>query len=83
VILTNGNTLNVTMPEFAGKTGPAPLASRISGNSQDVERQRIIKALDQAKGQVGGPNGAAALLGLRRTTLQSRMRKYNIARQYR
>ncbi len=83
VILTKGNTLNVTMPEFAEKTGPAPPASRMSGPSQDVERQQIIKALDQANGQVGGPNGAAARLGLKRTTLQSRMRKYNIARLYR
>jgi formate hydrogenlyase transcriptional activator len=43
----------------------------------------IVKALDEANGQVGGPDGAAARLGLKRTTLQSRMRKYNIAREYR
>ena len=83
VILTNGNTLNVTMPEVVGKTGPVPPASRMSSTSQDMERQRILKALEEAKGQVGGRNGAAARLGLKRTTLQSRLRKYNIARQYR
>jgi formate hydrogenlyase transcriptional activator len=38
--------------------------------------------LEEAKGMVGGPNGAAARLGLKRTTLQSRMRKFNIARQF-
>jgi formate hydrogenlyase transcriptional activator len=51
--------------------------------SQASERERIIKALEEAKGQVGGPNGAAARLGLKRTTLQNRMQKYKIARQYR
>jgi formate hydrogenlyase transcriptional activator len=39
--------------------------------------------LRETQGKVAGPNGAAARLGLRRTTLQSRMKKLNIARQYR
>ncbi len=47
-----------------------------------IERARILQALKEAKGQVGGPGGAAARLGLKRTTLQARMRKYNITRQY-
>jgi formate hydrogenlyase transcriptional activator len=38
--------------------------------------------LQETKGMVGGPNGAAVRLGLKRTTLQSRMRKYNIARLF-
>jgi formate hydrogenlyase transcriptional activator len=55
---------------------------RNSDSFETVERDRIIRALDDAKGQAGGPDGAAARLGLKRTTPQSRMRKYNIARQY-
>jgi formate hydrogenlyase transcriptional activator len=55
---------------------------RASNGSEDVERARILQALQEAKGQISGPDGAAALLGLKRTTLQSRMQKYNIARQY-
>ena len=55
------------------------IADRIADNP---ERAMILKALEEAKGQVGGPDGAAARLGLKRTTLQSRMRKYNIARQF-
>jgi formate hydrogenlyase transcriptional activator len=82
VILTNGSTLRVTMPELTKRSAPASLPSLNSNMSQVGERERIIKALDEAKGQVGGPDGAAARLGLKRTTLQSRMRKYNIARQY-
>jgi formate hydrogenlyase transcriptional activator len=83
VIVTRGNTLNVTMPEFADRPAAGPAQSQISDNSQDLERHRILKALDETKGQVGGPKGAAARLGLKRTTLQSRMRKFNIMRQYR
>jgi len=84
VILTNGSTLHLAMPEFMGKPAPASLLHTQNSNmSQSAEREQIIKALREAKGQVGGPEGAAARLGLKRTTLQSRMRKYNIARQYR
>jgi len=36
--------------------------------------------LKETKGMVGGPDGAAARLGLKRTTLQARMRRYNIGR---
>jgi formate hydrogenlyase transcriptional activator len=81
VILTNGSTLHVAMSEFAGNSAPVSMHSRNSA-TQPAERERIIKALQEAKGQVGGPDGAAARLGLKRTTLQSRIRKYNIARQY-
>ncbi len=77
VILTQGNTLRVAMPEFR----ETPV--RTSKATEGSERQMIVKALDEAQGQVGGPDGAAARLGLKRTTLQSRMRKYNIAREYR
>jgi formate hydrogenlyase transcriptional activator len=83
VILTNGSTLHVAMPEFVEAAAAGSPRSRNSEASQASERERIIKALEEAKGQVGGPNGAAARLGLRRTTLQNRMQKYKIARQYR
>ena len=47
-----------------------------------AERARILQVLKETKGMVGGANGAAARLGLKRTTLQSRMRKFNIARLF-
>jgi len=81
VILTHGSSLQVEMSEL--KANAETLYSRPSEASQASERERIIKALAEANGQVGGPNGAAARLGLKRTTLQNRMRKYMIARQYR
>ena len=70
------------MPEFSGKAAPVGLHGRASNISEAAERTRILQALKDAKGMVGGPNGAAARLGLARTTLQSRMRKYNIGRLY-
>jgi DNA-binding NtrC family response regulator len=82
VILTNGSVLQVAVSEFIGQASPVNVRDRSSADSHDAERERILKALEDAKGIVGGPDGAAARLGVKRTTLQSRMRKYNIARQY-
>jgi formate hydrogenlyase transcriptional activator len=50
---------------------------------ESAERERILAALRGSDGKVAGPDGAAARLGLRRTTLQSRMKKLHIERQYR
>jgi formate hydrogenlyase transcriptional activator len=82
VILSNGSELRVSMPEFGGKPPAGALHGRASNVSEAAERARILRALKEAKGLVAGPNGAAARLGLKRTTLQSRMRKYNITRLY-
>jgi len=80
VILTNGPELRVAIPDnkppAGGRQAQDSLGSGVS------ERARILNALDEAKGLVRGPTGAAARLGLKRTTLQSCMRKYNIARQF-
>ncbi len=81
VILTRGASLHIGMSEFMAKADSH--SCRESGTFQTLERDRIIRALEEANGQVGGPDGAAARLGLKRTTLQNRMRKYMIARQYR
>jgi formate hydrogenlyase transcriptional activator len=81
VILTNGSVLQVAMPESTTSIGAMPVCG--SELSSSRERERILRALKEAKGVVGGPNGAATRLGLRRTTLQSRMRKLNIDRDYR
>jgi transcriptional regulator with GAF, ATPase, and Fis domain len=47
----------------------------------DAERRHIQEALRATNGTVGGRKGAAALLGLKRSTLQSRMAKLGIARK--
>ena len=52
------------------------------GRLNEVERNAIVAALQSANGVVSGSKGAAAKLGLKRTTLQSRMRKLGIQRKY-
>jgi formate hydrogenlyase transcriptional activator len=82
VILSNGPELRVALPELVGRSAPLERYGRVSRDSEAAERARILLALREAHGLVGGPNGAAARLGLKRTTLQSRMRKFNIGRLY-
>ena len=59
-----------------------PVSSHGEGNLRaaldDAERQEIIATLEKTNWKVAGPNGAAALLGMRRSTLQSRMQKLGI-----
>ena len=76
-----GPALEVALPELGDLSLPAVRAPRVSGHP-DEERERILRALQAAGGIVAGPAGAAARLGLKRTTLQSRMRKLNIGRHY-
>ena len=76
VILTRGNVLQVPVAEFRASAPPA----RPEGTLEATEREAILRALQDAEWLVGGPEGAAARLGLKRTTLQSRMRKLGIER---
>jgi transcriptional regulator with GAF, ATPase, and Fis domain len=46
------------------------------------ERENIMRALQQAGGKVSGPGGAAELLGMRPTTLSSRLKVMGITRQF-
>jgi formate hydrogenlyase transcriptional activator len=79
VILSPGRVLQVVLPETAKSSTPSPRSSR---PIETGERERIFEALRAADGRVAGPSGAAARLGLRRTTLQSRMKKLGIERHY-
>jgi len=82
VILSNGPELNVALPEAAGRPVPMML-HRASSKVTDIsERARLLQVLKETNGMVGGSKGAAARLGLKRTTLQSRMRKLNITRRF-
>jgi len=83
VIVTNSSVLTVAMPEFSGKATASALHVRNQESGHSAERDAILWALKESSGIVGGPDGAAARLGMKRTTLQSRMKKYQIMRQYR
>jgi formate hydrogenlyase transcriptional activator len=80
VILSPGRVLQIALPEIAKSTALSLGSSR---HYEAAEREQILQALRECHGKVAGPDGAAARLGLRRTTLQSRMQKLQIARQYR
>src|SRR5467141_2428120 len=74
VILTRSSTLAISVPELAN--GGATLAVARTSNAD--EQERIVRILKETKGHVGGPNGAAARLGVKRTTLLTRMKKMGI-----
>jgi len=79
VVLTRGRVLNLAMPEIGTEI---PSVMMHTGAGSSAERERIIQALKEAKGVVAGPDGAAKRLGLKRTTLQARMKKLGITRDY-
>ena len=78
VILSPGPDLRVPMSEMALPADHSPVATTQS--YEDLERQGILDALKASGGAVGGPNGAAARLGLKRTTLHSKMKRLGLDR---
>jgi formate hydrogenlyase transcriptional activator len=58
--------------------GPAMVPGESVVTLEDAERQAILRALRESRGQVGGEGGAADKLGMKRTTLQARMRKLGV-----
>jgi formate hydrogenlyase transcriptional activator len=77
VILSPGPDLHVPLGELK-----APAAAFANGVAtlEAAEREHITRALHEANWVIGGPSGAAAHLGMKRTTLQSKMRKLGISR---
>jgi formate hydrogenlyase transcriptional activator len=76
VILTSSETLHIPVHELE-----ADVTASHSGSAQtmeDVERETILRALKEANGVVGGRRGAAARLGMKRTTLLYRIEKLGI-----
>src|ERR1700683_2501019 len=77
VILSPGSTLRAPLAELKQASRPAPAAD---GTLEETERAHILNVLRETKWVVGGPRGAAARLGLRRTTLIYKMQKLGISR---
>jgi formate hydrogenlyase transcriptional activator len=80
VILSPGPVLRLVLDERP-RSQPAPGSPARVRTLEEVEREHILKVLQDTKWVVGGPHGAAARLGLRRTTLLYRLEKLGIARQ--
>ena len=81
VVLTSGRQLQAPLSELKrmaerqGRRTAGPRRTLVQ-----VERDAIVQALEESNWTVGGPGGAAARLGLKRTTLASRMEKLGISR---
>jgi formate hydrogenlyase transcriptional activator len=88
VILTEGTTLRVPVGELCGLNGTGMDSSNgRAGNRafpstlEELERQYILQVLQQAGWVISGSDGAAAMLGMKRTTLQSKMLRLGITRE--
>jgi PAS domain S-box-containing protein len=74
MIVSNSKTLDVGVPQRASSEIHANLSLA------DAERRHILGVLQKSAWRIGGQGGAAEILGLRRTTLQSKMKKLGIKR---
>jgi len=74
VILTPGSVLQVPLPELS-----LPKTNAGEETLELAKREHIIRALRESRGLLSGPNGAAKRLGLRRTTLQSTLKRMGIS----
>ena len=74
IIISKNDTLKVEI------TGSSTLAKKGKMKLKDIERDHILQVLESTNWRLGGKGGAAELLGMKRTTLYAKMKKYNIER---
>jgi transcriptional regulator with GAF, ATPase, and Fis domain len=79
VILTRGPVLHVPLAELEN-VAEDEAAEEGNPTLHAAEREHILRVLRECKGQIGGSDGAAARLGLKRTTLNSKLKKLAIER---
>jgi DNA-binding NtrC family response regulator len=86
VILTRGTVLYVPVAELQDLDEEDEASGKLAESEPDnpnlraAEREHILRVLRESKGQIGGPEGAAARLGVKRTTLNSKLKKLGIER---
>jgi len=78
VILSEGSALRVPLSEL--RTRDDVPVGQADQSLDSAEREHIIRVLREAQGAISGPDGAARRLGLKRTTLQSKMQRLKINR---
>ncbi|MGB2619009.1 MAG: PAS domain S-box protein [Candidatus Acidiferrales bacterium] len=77
VILTKGSALRAPLAEL---DRPPEASSEDDATLETTEREHILRVLRETKGVIAGEHGAAAKLGLKRTTLNSKLKKLDIER---
>jgi formate hydrogenlyase transcriptional activator len=80
VILTPDTVLRLPPAEWQRGRASSDLPTS-ARTLEEVEREHILQVLQETNGVIGGPQGAAARLGLRRTTLLYRLEKFGIPRR--
>ena len=81
VILSRGSELELPLSELKQRSNSSPAVSMNGfATLEHAEKEHIVRALGETNWVIGGSAGAAARLGMKRTTLQSRIRKLGIAR---
>jgi PAS domain S-box-containing protein len=78
VILTQGPILRAPLSELSVSH---EAVGQVDPNLENAEREHILRVLRESKGMIGGAHGAAERLGLKRTTLNSKMKKLGIKRK--
>jgi len=76
VLLSNNSRFELAMPEKSNLACQYPPPNLLS--MDEVQRAHILYVLKKADGKIGGPGGAAELLGMKRTTLYSRIKKLGL-----
>ena len=74
VVLSRGEKLEILVPELADGS----MSTAAAGLDRFDKQDTIVRILKETKGRVGGPDGAAARMGLKRTTLITRMKKLGV-----
>jgi transcriptional regulator with GAF, ATPase, and Fis domain len=74
MILSEGKTLDIAVPKSSSTE------TNITDNLHDVERMHLVAVLEKTGWRLAGPGAAAEVLGMKRTTLQAKMKKLGIKR---
>jgi transcriptional regulator with GAF, ATPase, and Fis domain len=72
MILSGGKTLDIAVPKSSSTE------TNTTDNLHDVERMHLVAVLEKTGWRLAGPGGAAEVLGMKRTTLQAKMKKLGI-----
>lgn len=83
LVLSNGEALDLAIPEAPKKPSDISNSSdnpfSDSPTMDELQRRYINYTLNETKGKLSGPGGASAILGMKRTTLYTRMKKLGIS----
>jgi DNA-binding NtrC family response regulator len=77
VLLSTGEDLGLNLPN--GRATPPPGLTADSPTLDEMQRRYIQHVIEQTGGKIGGPGGAAEILGMKRTSLINRMNKLGIS----